>query len=266
MLTKDTFLKVAQLSYPNGRAFNMPVSQDDIYCTEDGAELYTTEDGDPIGSGSTGGILYRLHRALALSYASVFDALRNINNSLLADNPFFTVEDAEIWERRLGIITVPGAALPSRMDAIRQKYNYPGAEKYRQHAAFVEAQLRAAGYDVHIYENRFPDGSGGYEAESPSDVLGIPVGDAVLDKFELDELELDSRWADDGITISANYIDEAKDALFDISNYRSTFFIAGATISTFADVPAILKDQFRQLILQLKRQHAVAILFVNYTT
>jgi hypothetical protein len=64
----------------------------------------------------------------------------------------------------------------------------------------------------------------------------------------------------------ANYIDELEDEDFSIgSNYRSTFYIAGSTITTFATLDIARKNEFRQLVLQLKPAQTVAFLFINFT-
>lgn len=62
-----------------------------------------------------------------------------------------------------------------------------------------------------------------------------------------------------------NYIDENSDATFNEGdNFRSTFFIGGSPIGTFANIPESRKDEFRQLILKLKPAQTVAYLFINF--
>lgn len=135
----------------------------------------------------------------------------------------------------------------------------------RQNYLYIEEQLRLAGFDVRVYPNRFWDGSA-WITKTPGEILGIYAGSADLDGFELDELELDETWADDDITLCMNYLEEEKDADFFISEdgWMSTFYIAGATVDAFADVPEARKTEFRQLILKLKAAQMCAVLFVNY--
>jgi hypothetical protein len=148
--------------------------------------------------------------------------------------------------------------------AILQKMSFPITPLNRQSLEFIQAQLRAAGFDVYLYQNRFSDG-GGYITKTASDVLGIPAGSARLGGFSLGELNLGSEYIDDGITLAVNYIEEEKDAVFAIGpHYRNTFFVAGSDITTFADVPASRKIEFRQLLISLKCAEMCAILFVNY--
>lgn len=235
----DTLLQLTKQLYPDGRAFNIPAN----------------------------GVFERLIKSLNESYGIAYEGAVDILNDIIPDNASFDSYDCTQWERRLGLITNPSIPITDRKLAILQKMAYPGIEASpRQAASFLQTQLRNAGYDVYVYENKFAVGSPvSYVTKTPSEILGIPVGSAILDTFELGEVELGSTWAMSGVTLCANYLEESKDADFAIgSNYRSTFYIAGATISTFADMDAIRKDSFRQLILQLKPAQTVAILFVNY--
>ena len=88
----------------------------------------------------------------------------------------------------------------------------------------------------------------------------------MLGSFELGEAMLAETWADSGVTLCVNYLEEAKDATFSIpaTNYRTTFYISGNPITTFANVQSEREDEFRQLILQLKPAQTAAFLFVNY--
>ena len=62
-----------------------------------------------------------------------------------------------------------------------------------------------------------------------------------------------------------NYIDKEDDATFDVgSNLRSTFFIAGATLATTANVLASREEEFRQLVLKIKPVQTVAFLNINF--
>lgn len=203
-----------------------------------------------------GGVLDRLHTALNLSEARAHDDARSTMDYIIPDNANFTEQDAQDWYRRYGMIYNPSVSLADKKAAIYQKMGEPRAVP-RGAAFYLQAQLRAAGFDVYVYENR--------AAESPFDVLGITGGFAILGEFELAEVELAEGWSTAGITIVANHIEEVKDDTFSFaSNYRSSFFISGSPITTFADVPADRKAEFRQLILRLKRAQCAAFLFVNY--
>ena len=62
-----------------------------------------------------------------------------------------------------------------------------------------------------------------------------------------------------------NFIEEAKDATFNEGgSLVATFYIGGEIFGTLADVPTERKNEFRQLILQLKEVNTIAYLLINY--
>jgi len=235
----DTLLELKKQLYPSGRAFKMPPN----------------------------GTFEKLTKALAVSEARAYNDAISILDSMIPDNANFTTDDATQWERRLAIISNPATPLSARKAAILQKMAYPGTDAPRCAASYITAQLQAAGFNVKIYENRFFIGSPGmWVTQTPSEILGVDVGDAAYNLFGYGELGYGDTFALSGVTKIANYIEEAKDELFVVyPNYRSTFFIADpSSITTFATVAATRHDEFRQLILQLKPVQAVGFLFINY--
>lgn len=129
--------------------------------------------------------------------------------------------------------------------------------------------MQAAGFNVTVYENRFFIGSPpSWQTLKPYEIIGIPsAGEAILNNFELGEVQLGDKWTYNGITLAVNYLEEIEDALFNIppENYRSTFYVADPSgITTFATIPLARKVEFRQLLLSLKPAQTVGILFVNY--
>jgi len=262
---------LSRILYPNGRAYSMPVPQftPDEYTTEDGSEVYTTEDGlesyTAEGALVTGGYLWRLHRALNKSFERLWADAKSISYSMLPDNPFFTMDDAVAWYRRLGLYNSGSVSLTDMKAAIRQKLSFPVTPLNAQHYTYIEAQLQAAGFDVYVYENRFYVSST-WVTETPSEILGTDEGNAYLNEFSLGDTDLNHEWDFDNVTLIANYLEESKDAHFAIApNYRSTFFVASATIDTFASAPLARKQEFRQLLMKLKQQTAIGFLFINYT-
>lgn len=261
---------LAKILYPQGRAFRMPYPIDDTlaYTTEDGSEEYTTEDGSESytaedSPASTGGIFYRVHRALSTAFNDAWDAGDNVLDVLMPDNPNFSIEDAHAWYRRLGLYDSGLVSFADMKLAIAQKQSFPLVPLDKQHYLYIQAQLQAAGFDVYVYPNRFFPGP---VTKDPSEVLGVSAGDAVYDAVDYDDTEYDGSLADLGITVIANYLEEAKDAEYVFGdNLRSTFYIAGSTITTFADVPEVRKIEFRQLIMKLKRAETAGFLFINYT-
>lgn len=210
----------------------------------------------------SGGTLEKLHNGLNLSEVRAYDDARSILDSALPDNDSFTTDDATDWERRLGIASSNAVPLADRKLAIIRKINHPGTIKARQNYRYVEAQLQAAGFDVHVYENKFPDGSGGFVTKTPEQILGTSAGAAIHSPT------VRHGTIRHGGTYSnkiVSYIEQEKDAQFVVApNFRSTFYIAGGTINTFANVLASRKTEFRQLILQLKPVQECGFLFVNY--
>lgn len=202
----------------------------------------------------------RMHEALAKSEVKAIEDSRSTLDSTLADNENYTTGDATSWERRLGLISNPAVDLEDRKLAINRKYNHPGTIPARSNFRYIEGQLRAAGFNVYVTENRFPDGLGGYVTKTPEEFSGeefpkIQLGDAQLGDFQL---------GDTIYNLCVNNLDENIDAQFNIGgSFVCTFFISDP-YGQYADVPAIRKDEFRQLILKAKQTQAVAILIVNY--
>lgn len=205
--------------------------------------------------------LESLMYALSLSENRAYNDGLSIQNSILPDNSDFTSDDATDWERRLGMIVSPLVDLDLRKLAIKRKMNHPGDIKSRQHYLYIEGQLRAAGFDVYVYENRFPYG-GSYYTRTLFDIIG---GVGIDDLQHGDKQHGDSQHGGTYSNIIANYIDETLDSNFAIpSNLRCTFFIGGSPLGQFANVPIERKQEFRQLILKLKPAQMVGYLLINY--
>lgn len=262
---------LAQKLYPNGRAFRMPEPTDTgATYTDPSGDDYTDPSGEAYvtdySPNSTGGILYRLHRALSYVMEEAWTANAGTLNALMPDNPAFTIADARDWYRRLGIYDSGLVSFSDMKLAIARKLSFPLVPLNKQHYLYIEDQLRAAGFDVRVYKNKFDDGMGGFETRSPATVLGYTSGEAVYGAFNYGEINYGETWADTGVTICANYLEEALDNDFDFGDsYRATFYIAGATVSTFATIDIHRKTEFRQLLLKLKSAQMAAILFVNYS-
>jgi uncharacterized protein YmfQ (DUF2313 family) len=204
---------------------------------------------------------HRLHRALVVSEAKAFNDAKSILDSMLPDNDNFTASDATAWERRLGLITNESVPLADRKLAIKSKMNHPGTIPARSSARFLEKQLQDAGFDVYVHENRFWNGSE-YETQSPYDVTGsFPPYMFQHGGFQHGNAQHGaSVW-----NIIANYIDEDYDFDFNIgADLTYTFFVGGAVVGDYADVPIARKKEFRQLILRTKPVQTIGYLFINY--
>lgn len=233
MTVIEKLLKLTKQLYPTGRAFRV----------------------------NEGSYKERLHKALIQSEARAYNDAVSIQDSSLPDNENFTEQDASQWEHRLGLITNDAVSLEDRMAAIRRKMNHPGTIPARQHYLYLEGQLQAAGFDVYVYENRFPDGLGGYTTKTPGEFTG-GSGNVV----QYNDIQYgDAQYGTSTWNLIVNNLDETLDQSFNIgSNLRSTFFIGGPYEGEFADVDENRKLEFRQLILKIKPVQTVGYLLVNY--
>lgn len=209
-----------------------------------------------------GGFFEKLHLALNESENRAYNAAYGLLDNILPDNANFTEADAYDWERRLGLITGLGVSLEDRKKAIKRKINHPGTIAARQHYLYIQGQLQAAGFDVYVYENRFPYGGGTYYTRSIYDVAGL-IG---TNEFQYGEGQYgDGQYGPTYGNIIANHIDEVQDQQFYItSNLRNTFFIGGNPLGSFANVNENRKAEFRQLILKLKPAQMIGYLLINY--
>lgn len=234
-----TFEKITALTkqlYPTGRAFRMPF----------------------------GGSWEKLHSALNLSeYRAYVDAV-SVLDSALPDNDNFTSDDATAWEIRLGLITNILTPLADRKAAIIRKMNHPGTIKARQNYLYIQGQLQAAGFNVYVYENRFPTYPTGYTTKSPV-VFSITTYPMIK---IVHSTRLQHGQAPHGYTYGnkiANSMIQAYDDPFGIgSNFRSTFFIGGPYPGEWATVLASREQEFRQLILKLKPVQEIGFLLITY--
>ncbi len=205
----------------------------------------------------------KLIDGLAESEQRAYDDALSILNSAIPDNDNFTADDATDWERRLGLITGDGVSLADRKLAILRKYNHPGEIKARQHYLFLQKQLRDAGFDVYVHENRFPYGDGSYYTLTPLDIDPLyPTLASQYSSFvQYGQVQYGGSFGNKIV----NFISESLDNAFLVgSTYRASFFIGGPYLGNYADVPLNRKDEFRQLILRTKPVQTVGFLFINY--
>jgi len=233
MTIAEKILKLIKALNPTGRAFKIP------------------EDSE----------IRKFYQAIADSFAEAYDAAVSTLDSALPDNANFTADDATDWEIRLGLITNELVSLDDRKAAIIRKMNHPGTVPARENWRFLEYQLQAAGFNVYVHENRYPDGMGGYITKTPEELTGN-----VFEVFQHGDIQHgDVQHGGASYPLCVNYLDEDIDATFNIGdNLRSTFYIGGAYDGEYADVDAERKDEFRQLILRTKPVQTVAILLINY--
>lgn len=234
----EVILSLTKKLYPTGRAFKM----------------------------AQGSNLERLHLGLLMSEDRAFNDALSVLHSILPDNAFFTADDATDWERRLGMISNPLVDLEDRKLAIARKLSYPGVQPAHGHYLYLQDQLQKAGFDVYVYENRFPNypDDGTYYTQTPFEVS---LDLTILDEVQHGDIQHgDSQHGYRYNNVIANHIDEELDKDFDVgSSWRSTFFIGGNPLGTNAFVPLIRKDEFRELILKVKQVQDIGFLFITYT-
>lgn len=232
---KDTLIKLTKQLFPTGRAFKMPIGSNlDIFI-----------------------------KANAETEERVVLDIASIKTSILPDNDQFDEDDAENWERVLGISSSSLVDLEDRKAAIRQKMQQPGDNPAKGSWEYVQEVLRAAGFDVYVFENRFPDYPTGYFVQDPVTVSG---SSSILTEVQHDDIQHGD--AQHGSSLNnkiVNYISEELDFKFDEGTIlKNTFFIGGDPVGSFANVPLVRKDEFRQLILKSKPAQMVGYLFINY--
>ena len=207
------------------------------------------------------GFFEKMHVGLILSEVRAYEDGLSVLDSALPDNDNFTEEDATQWERRLGLISNSSVSLANRKLAITQKMAHPGDIYGRQHYLFLERELQAAGFDVYVYENRFPAYPDGYETQTPEEVTGNSFTASQHGDFQHGDLQ----HGGSVYPLIANSIDSSIDSSFNLgANLRATFFIGGPTVGSYADVDSERELEFRQLILRVKPTHMIGILLINY--
>lgn len=231
----DKIISLTKQLYPQGRAWKFPFD----------------------------GTLENLHQTLAISEEQTYNDAVSILYAILPDNANFTVDDATEWEVRLGLIVNQLTPLADRKLAIKRKLNQPGAAPAKSNWRYLEEQLQAAGFNVYVFENRFPDYPDGYITMTPFQFSGdnsFFIGNQHGD-FQHGDFQHGGRYT----KFVANHIEEARDWYFNIgTNLRSTFFIGGSYEGDFANVDINRKDEFRQLILTIKPVQTVGFLLINY--
>jgi hypothetical protein len=228
----DRILKLVRQLYPTGRAWHIPFES----------------------------FFEALHRALAYGDSEVYSDAMSTMDALLPDNPRFTANDATFWEKIYGLTTDPLTSLDDRKLAIAQRMSEPGLGDGMSHFQAIEAALQAAGFNVYVYENIFPLYPSGYETKNPA-----VIAPALLSPSQHgDPMQhgVQSHYINH---VVVNSIDNDIDVNFSVGpSLRATFFIGGAPLGTFANIPASRRIEFRQLILRLKPVPNVAYLLINH--
>lgn len=236
------FLRLVRQLYPTGRAFKLP----------------------------SGGELEKLHQALNESIQQAYEDSISTLDSILPDNAKFLEDDATDWERRLGLINGEGKDLEDRKKAILQKMNQPGRARAQSHFLYLQLQLQTAGFDVFVHENIFPvypSGLGPRTAVEVANDFAPGSADQIFEFSQHGNHQHGFVQSSSYNNLVANFLDPKDDNLYSLStDFRSTFFIGGEALGSFADVPKNRESEFRQLILKVKPVPNIGFLFINYTT
>lgn len=210
----------------------------------------------------SGGNSERMHQALAVSEARLYNDTKSTLSSLLPDNDNFTEEDATDWERRLGLTSSSLVPLEDRKAAIRRKMASPGVNPAKSAAKWLEYQLQQAGFDVYVYENIIDLYPTGYERISPGEFNANILTDLEYGDPEYGELEYGAYF--NYIVANSIYNEEDVATFNGIQDFATSFFIGGATFGTYANVLATREAEFRQLILSQKQAQNIAFCYINF--
>lgn len=228
----DKLLKLSKQLYPTGRAFKMPI------------------DGE----------FEKLTKAIARSEERFYVDSYSILDTILPDNNNFTVDDATDWERRLGMPNGSLNTITDRKAAISRKLNAPGINPAKGHYLNLQRELRAAGFNVFVYEN--------IPAIAASSFAGAASLGGVTTQLQYGQKQYGQfNYGVYYVNKIANNIEEAFDMNFNLGgSYKSSFFIGGDSSNGFvANVPSSRKNEFRELILKIKQVQSIGFLFINYT-
>lgn len=199
-------------------------------------------------------IFDKFHQAIDRSFIRVVNDANSTIDSVFPDNSNFNIQDCDLWEYRLGLISNPLLSLETRRANILRKMAYPIGIKARQHHLFIENQLRLAGFDVYVHPNLPP-------YQTPSDIIEVSLINA--QHGGTNQHGLGSVHGTLGFDVIANS-DLANESFSVGSNLWSTFFIGGENLGDIAIVPEIRLQEFKELVLKLKPAHLVAYTFINY--
>lgn len=227
------FADLARDLYPTGRAFNIKFQS----------------------------VFYNLHAAINVSFIRLLeDAIQTVN-SALPDNENFNEDDIELWAFRLGLTLADSLSIEEKKQAILRKFAYPSNIKARQNPLFIEFQLRLAGFDVYVHENRFFEG-GEWVFKTPDEVANVGVSES--QHGEPSQHGPGFTHGSAQFNVIANLAIPGPESYSVGSNLYATFFIGGEILGDFATVPENRVIEFKELVLKLKPAQTVAFTFINF--
>lgn len=207
------------------------------------------------------GVFDKLHKAINTSFVRVINDCDLTIDSLFPDNNNFDENDALLWEYRLGLTSNLDLSLEVRKQAILRKMAYPNNIKPRQNPLFIENQLRMAGFDVYVHENKFFEG-GEWVYKTPSEIVALSLTNS--------QHGGDSQHGGGFQHGSSSFEVIANESVINESysvgsgNLWATFFIGGINLGDTAIIQEERIIEFKELVLKLKPAHTVAFTFLQY--
>lgn len=224
----DIMSNLALDLYPTGRAFNM----------------------------TKGGVADNLHIALNRSFIRLLNAGNSVLDSTFPDNENFNAEDCLLWEYRLGLRTNESLPIQDRRDAILRKISRGRNVQARQGRAYIESQLRIAGFDVYVHENTLP-------YRTPEDIIAGSTNTA--QHGGITQHGIGSQHGSTSVQLIANSSEPNESFSVGSENLYATFFIGGFVLGESATISENRQQEFRELVLKLKPAHLIAYIFINFT-
>lgn len=198
-----------------------------------------------------------------------------------------TTRELAMWEKQFGL-TSTGTDSARRL-ALAAAWNAQGGQSPR----YLEDVVRAAGFDVHVYEWWQLPVSGAPVARDPhdytllaqigsvqcTDIVAIPSGpcctavdappiDPLPGGVELFDLYPEcNRWLinDPGYLVNENLTRDAPPPVpDDAATWPYFLYWAGVDVDTRADIPAARREEFERLLLKLCPTQQWLVTYVNY--
>jgi len=202
------------------------------------------------------GVFNAFHDAINISLTRLLIDENSFLDSLFPDNENFTLEDVQLWEYRLGLISNNSVSLELRKQAIKRKLGYPNNIKARQHHLFIQSRLQLAGFNVWVHENIAP-------YQTPDDILSVSLSE--VQHGEPTQHGNSTFHGGDSFNVIANSIEEIETFGVGSDNLWATFFIGGENLGDVANVPLSRLREFKELVIKLKPAHTVAFTFINFS-
>jgi hypothetical protein len=223
----DIMSSLASQLYPTGRAFYMHKN----------------------------GVANNTHLSFNRSFIRLINDSQSTIDSTFPDNDNFTEDDCDLWEYRFGMITDLTLSVAKRREAILRRMSRGRNVPARQHKNYIEYQLQLGGFDVYVHENIKP-------FKRPQDITSISTTNAQHGNNFQHGIGAQHGGGNSQVIANSYKSDEAYSVGDD--KLWATFFIGGAVLGDFANIPANREEEFRELVLKLKPAHLVAFTFINY--